>query len=289
MDRLPWLRVPPGEGKGRQRERIPRNDAARHGPKSRTGRGWRNLPGAPREGQGASTAFPAGPGNSREEPGLRNSVPVTNTPLTPRYSSDLRTVGKTPGAPLPEPRRAFQPGIRTGSRGRITPMPGAARRDGRGHFWGFPVPEGQREWPGWALIPPERGARCHGERLGWRWRLLSPSPAQPSPAAINIHRASGERRRAAQSLSERWEEPREEPGIRPASPASTGTRNQRRGKLGAAGSRGTRGAKLHPGTEPRALLPRGHASPTSPSPGFAHFHPFPAETRPGKIPPGREV
>lgn len=100
MDRLPWLRVPPGEGKGRQRERIPRNDAARHGPKSRTGRGWRNLPGAPREGQGASTAFPAGPGNSREEPGTEEFRACDKHPFNPalfqRFKNCRENAGSSP-------------------------------------------------------------------------------------------------------------------------------------------------------------------------------------------------
>lgn len=70
-------------------------------------------------------------------------MPVTNTPLTPALFHGLKTVGKTRGAPLPEPWKAFQPGTQTGSRGCISPhaqrcSPGM----GGGHFWGFPCARG---------------------------------------------------------------------------------------------------------------------------------------------------
>lgn len=117
---------------------------------------------------------------------------------------------------------------------------------------------------------------------GWAGAGGSCPPAQPSLAQPCCHQYSsrlGERRRAAQSVSERWEEPREEPGIHPW--ASIPPPDINRSPESAAGK--ARSTKLRPGAAPWALLPRGHAGPTSPSPGFVHFHPFPAETGPGKI------
>lgn len=139
----PASTAPGVTGRGKGRQRIPRNDAARHSPKSRTGRGWRNLPWST---PGTCWSIHSIPCRPYEFPGRARTEEFRacdKHPFNPALFHGLKTVGKTRGAPLPEPWKAFQPGTQTGSRGCISPhaqrcSPGM----GGGHFWGFPCARG---------------------------------------------------------------------------------------------------------------------------------------------------
>lgn len=178
MDRLPRLRVSPGgekAGKGSQGMTLP---GTAPNP-AQGGRGWRNLPWSTPGTCWSIHSIPCRPcefpGRARTEEFRACDKHPFNPRAVPRIKNCRENAGSSPAGAM----ESIPAGNTNRQQGMHLPsMPSAAPQGWAGGTFGaFPVPEGQREWPGWALIPPERGARCHGERLGWRRRLLSPSPA----------------------------------------------------------------------------------------------------------------
>lgn len=134
----PASTAPGVTGRGKGRQRIPRNDAARHSPKSRTGRGWRNLPWSTPGTCWSIHSIPCRPcefpGRARTEEFRACDKHPFNPRAVPRIKNCRENAGSSPAGAMesiPAGNTNRQQGMH------LPPCPALLPRDARGALLGL--------------------------------------------------------------------------------------------------------------------------------------------------------